>query len=203
MHLVDEEKDLPLGLCDLVEDALEALLELTAELCPRDERAHIERVERLVLQRLGDIARHNAACQSFDNRRLTDARLTDEHGVVLGTARENLDRAANLLVAADHGVELVRTRCCREVAPVFLKRLIALLGVVARHVLLAVLLDGILHAALRQTELARNRLYLLAAVRHDGEQQMLRRYVVVLHGLCELLGTSEYAHHIHPHAEAV
>ena len=40
--LVDEEKDLPLGLCDLVEDALEALLELTAELCPRDERAHIE-----------------------------------------------------------------------------------------------------------------------------------------------------------------
>ena len=86
MHLVDEEKDLPLGLCDLVEDALEALLKLAAELCPRDERAHIERVERLVLQRLGDIARHNATCQPLDNRRLTDARLTDEHGVVLGTA---------------------------------------------------------------------------------------------------------------------
>ena len=32
---------------------------------------------------------------------------------------------------------------------------------------------------------------------------MLRRYVVVLHGLCELLGTSEHAHHIHPHAKAV
>ena len=42
MHLVDEEQDLPVRLRDLVQDSLQTLLELPAELCACDERAHIE-----------------------------------------------------------------------------------------------------------------------------------------------------------------
>ena len=203
MHLVDEEENLPLGLCNLVEYRLEAFLKLTAEFRARDECAHVERVERLVLQRLGHIPRYDAAGKPFDNRRLADARLADQHWVVLRAARENLDRAANLLVTSDHGVELVRARCCRQIAPVFLERLIALLRVVARDVLLAVLLNRILHGALCQAELARDALYLVAPVRDECEQEMLRRDVLVLHRLRQFLGTPEHAHHIHAHAETV
>ena len=44
--------------------------------------------------------------EPFDDRRLADARLADEHGVVLRAPREHLDHAADFLVAADHRVEL-------------------------------------------------------------------------------------------------
>ena len=87
VHLVDEEENLPLRLCNLVEYRLEAFLEFAAEFRARDERAHVERVERLVLQRLGHIPCHNAAGKPLDNCCLADARLADQHGVVLRAAR--------------------------------------------------------------------------------------------------------------------
>ena len=87
MHLVDEEQYLSLGLCDLVEYRFETFLELTAELRTRNECAHVERVERLVLQRLGHIPRHDAAGKPLDNCRLADARLADEHRIIFRAAR--------------------------------------------------------------------------------------------------------------------
>ena len=203
MHLVDKEQYLALGLCDLIQHTLETFLELAAELRTRDQCAHVKRVESLVLQRLGHIPRHDTAGKPLDNRRLADARLTDEHRVILRTARENFNRAANLLVASDHGVELVRTRRRCQIAPVFLKGLIALLGVLARDILLAMLLNRVLHGTLRQPELTRNRLHLVAPIRDEREQQMLGRDVLVLHRLRQFLGTSEHAHHVHPHAKTI
>jgi len=49
VQLVDEEDDLAVGLLDLVEDGLQALLKLAAELRARDERAHVQREEAAVL----------------------------------------------------------------------------------------------------------------------------------------------------------
>ena len=43
VELVDEQDDLALRVLDLLEDGLEALLELAAELGPGDQRAEIER----------------------------------------------------------------------------------------------------------------------------------------------------------------
>src|SRR5207247_2231285 len=56
VELVDEENDLALGVLDLLEDGLEALLELATELRPGDECAEIERDDPFVLQRLRDVA---------------------------------------------------------------------------------------------------------------------------------------------------
>ena len=53
VELVDEEDDLALGVLDLLQDGLEALLELAAELGAGDERAEVERDDALVLQPSG------------------------------------------------------------------------------------------------------------------------------------------------------
>ena len=66
--------------------------------------------------------------EAFDDRRLADAGLADENRIVLGAARQDLDRAPDFLVAADHRIELACARCFREVARVFLQRFIGVFG---------------------------------------------------------------------------
>jgi hypothetical protein len=51
------------------------------------------------------------------------------HGIVLGAAREDLDHAADLLVAPDHRVELALLGGVRQVAAELLERLVGLLRV--------------------------------------------------------------------------
>ena len=108
VHLVDEGDDLALGVGDLLEDGLEPLLELAAVLGAGDHRAEVERDEPLVLQALGHVALDDAAGEALDDGGLADAGLADEHRVVLGAARQHLDDAADLLVAADDRVDLAR-----------------------------------------------------------------------------------------------
>ena len=83
VELVDEQDDLALGVLDLLEDGLEALLELAAELGPGDERAEVERDDPLVLEALGDVAADDPLGEALDDRRLADAGLADEDRVVL------------------------------------------------------------------------------------------------------------------------
>ena len=66
--------------------------------------------------------------EAFRDRRLADARLADQHGVVLGAPRQHLDGAADLLVAADDGIELAGGCSLGEVARIALQRVVALLG---------------------------------------------------------------------------
>ena len=129
VQLVDEEDDLALGLGDLLEHGLQPVLELAAVLGARDEGAEVEGDHALVLERLGDVALDDALGEALDDRGLADARLADEHGVVLGAAREDLDDAAHLVVAADHGVELALAGELGQVAAVLLEGLVAVLGV--------------------------------------------------------------------------
>ena len=94
--------------------------------------AEVERDEPLVLQALGHVALDDAPGEALDDRGLADAGLADEHRVVLGAARQHLDDAADLVVAADDRVELALARRLGEVAAVLLERLVLLLGVLAR-----------------------------------------------------------------------
>ena len=113
VQLVDEEDDLAGRVLDLGEDGLEPLLELAAVLRPGEERADVERPHALALQALGDVARDDALREPLGDRGLPHAGLADEHRVVLRAPREDLHDAADLLVAADDGIELARTRRAR------------------------------------------------------------------------------------------
>ena len=110
VQLVDEQDDLPVRVGDLLEHRLQALLELAAVLGAGHQRAQVQRHDPLVAQALGHVAAHDALGQPFDDRRLADARLADQHRVVLRAPAEHLDDAADLLVAADHRVELPAAR---------------------------------------------------------------------------------------------
>ena len=131
VQLVDEEDDAALGLADLLEHGLEPFLEFAAVLRPGDQRAHVEGKDRLVLEPLRHVAADDALGEAFGDGRLADARLADEHRVVLGLAREDADHVADLSVAADDRVELVLTRALDQVRAVFRQRVVGALGVVA------------------------------------------------------------------------
>ena len=129
VQLVDEEDDLAGGVLDLPEDRLEPLLELAAVLRAREQRTDVERPDTLALEPLGDVARDDPLREALDDRGLADSGLADQDRVVLRTAREDLDHAPDLLVAADDRVELAGLRERGEVAPVLLERLVGALGV--------------------------------------------------------------------------
>jgi hypothetical protein len=120
VDLVDEQDDVAAG-ADLLEDLLQPLFEVTAVARTGDERAEVERVELLVLQRLGHLALDDCLGEALDDRRLADARLTDQHRVVLGTARQHLHHALDDLLATDDRVELALTSRLREVAAELIK----------------------------------------------------------------------------------
>ena len=127
VQLVDERDDAAVGLGDLLEHALEALLELAAVHRAGDERRDVEGDELLVLERLGDVARDDALREPLDDGGLADAGLADEHGVVLGAAGEHLADAADLAVAPDDGVELALAGAVGEVDPELLEGALLLL----------------------------------------------------------------------------
>ena len=98
----------------------------------------------LVLQALGHVAADDALGEALDDGGLADAGLADQDRVVLGAAREHLDDAADLLVAADDRIELALARELGEVAAVLLERLVGGLGIRRRDALVAAhLLQGL------------------------------------------------------------
>ena len=181
VQLVDERDDLALGVGDLLQHGLQPLLELAAVLGPGHHRRQVEGDEPLVLQALGHVAVDDAPGQALDDGRLADAGLADQHRVVLGAPGQHLDRAADLVVAADDRVELALGGHGREVAPVALEGLVLLLGVLARD-------------AVRPPHLAQRAQQLLAgdaeAVGH-GQQEVLDRQVVVVQLLAVGIGGVE------------
>ena len=180
VQLVDEQDDPALGLLDLAQDGLEALLELAAELGPGDQRAKVQRDDLLVLEGLGHVAADDALGQALHDRGLADAGLADQDRVVLGAARQDLDDAADLLVAADDRIQLAGPSLGREVAPVLLQGLVGGLGVRACHALAAPDADQCLENRFPVRPVAVEQRLGLAAALGDGEEQVLRGDVVVL-----------------------
>ena len=115
VQLVDEQDDVA-ARADLLQHLLEALLEVAAVAGAGDERAEVERVELLALERLGHVARRRCLRQALDDGGLADAGLADQHRVVLGAAGQHLHHALDLLLAPDHRVELLLARELGEVA---------------------------------------------------------------------------------------
>ncbi len=92
------------------------LLEITAVAAAGHERAEVEGVQLLVLERLGHLSAHDVLREALDDGGLADAGLTDEDRVVLGAPRQHLHDPLDLLLATDHRVELALAGSLGEVA---------------------------------------------------------------------------------------
>ena len=188
VQLVDEQDDLTLARGDLLEDGLETLLELTPVLRAGEERADVELEDPLVLEALGHVAAHDALRQPLDDGGLADARLTDEHRVVLRTPREDLDDASDLLVAADDGIDLVLASKVGDVAPVLVERLVLPFRVLVGDALVAAHVLERVQDALVGGAKPLQRLTGVALVLGHGEEEMLGGDVLVSERLRFLLG---------------
>ena len=106
VHLVDEEHDLAFGVGHFLDHGLQALLKLALVLGACHQQAHVEAHDGFVFQVFGHVAAHDALRQALHDGGFAHAGLAEQHGVVLGAAAQDLQHAADLLVAADHRVYL-------------------------------------------------------------------------------------------------
>ena len=90
----------------LLQHRLQPLLEIAAVLGAGEQRAHVERIDLVVLQQLGHVALVDAAREALGDRGLADAGLADQQRIVLAPAAQHLDDALELVLAADQRIDL-------------------------------------------------------------------------------------------------
>ena len=196
MQLIDEKKDIAVRLGDFGKHRLQTFLKLAAVLRARDERAHIQGEERLVLQGLRHVALDDTLREPFGDRRFADARLADEHGVVLRLTRKDAHDVADLFIAPDDGLELVLAGALCEIGAVFFQRLVGLLGVVARHVLIAAhLLHSLKKLVLGDAEAPEQLFEPLFIVIEQAQEEVFDGDVFILHAVRELLRLVQQSAH--------
>ena len=71
--------------------------------------------------------------QSFDDGRLSNARFTDQHRVVLASTRQHLDHAADFRIAADHRIDFALSSELNEILAILFKSLKLLFRVLVLH----------------------------------------------------------------------
>ena len=122
-------------LFEFLDDLLQALFEVAAIAGAGEQRAHVEREDRRVLQRFRNLLLDDALGETFGDGRLADAGVADIERVVLRTAAQDLDRAVDLGMAADQRIDLAGLGLLVEVDAIGRQRILLLLR--AAFVLLA------------------------------------------------------------------
>ena len=130
VQLVDEQDDAALGLLDLAQHRLQAVLELAAVLRAGDHRRQVERDDVLVAQRSTGTSPATMRCASPSTIAVLPVPGSPmSTGLFLVRRDSTWIDAADLLVAADDRVELAVARGLGEVAAEALERLELRLGV--------------------------------------------------------------------------
>ena len=119
----------PCGGGDLLQDGLQAVLELAPVLRAGDEGADIEADDPLVLEVLRHVAVDDPLGEPLHDRRLADARFPDQDGIVLRPPGEDLHDPPDLLIPADDGIEGAVPGQFVEIAGVPFQSLVLLLGI--------------------------------------------------------------------------
>ena len=121
VSFVDKQNDRRRRLLHLVDHALEPVFEFPLHASARLQQAQVERAERDVLEWLRHVAIGDPLGESFDDRRLADARLAREDRVVLPPPREDIDDLPHFGLAAPHRIDLARLRAAGEVDRVLIE----------------------------------------------------------------------------------
>ena len=106
MRLIDEQNDRRRRVLHLLDQSLQTILEFAFDAGTRLEQREVERAQRDVAQHGRHVAIGDAQREAFDDRRLADARLTDENRIVLPTTKKNVDHLPDLEVAAEDRIDL-------------------------------------------------------------------------------------------------
>ena len=184
VQLVDEQNDPAFLFRPFLQHGLQAFLEFAAVLGAGDHGAQIQREQALSLQTFRHLLVGDPQSQTFHDRGLADARLPDQHRVVLGAPLQNVHGAANFLVPSYDRVQLAFLGAARHVDGVFLQGAAQFFGPRFVHGLAAAeLIDGRLQPRrLHSGVLHESRV--LALVTCQGQQQDFAAH----HGIASLAG---------------
>ena len=127
MDFIDEQDRARLFL-ELVDDRLEALLEVAAVFRSSNQCAQVERVDGRVFKNRGNLAIDDTLGQAFRQRGFAHAGFTDIERIVLAATTKHLDGALNLVSAANQGINLAGFGEFVEVAGVVAERIAAFLA---------------------------------------------------------------------------
>ncbi len=105
VHLIND-KDHVGRTTDLVHDLFEALLEFTAVLGACHQQTDVQGEDALVLKDVWNLALVDALGEPFGQGGLADAGFTDEDGVVLGPAAQDLNDPVDFVLSAHHRIKL-------------------------------------------------------------------------------------------------
>src|SRR5688572_19016325 len=107
MELVYKQYDLPFRPFDFLHHTLHTLFELATILRAGNHESKIKREQLLALQGFRYFTRRHARCKPFGNCRFPDSCLTNEHRIIFGTAREDLDDPVYFMIAADNRIKFI------------------------------------------------------------------------------------------------
>ena len=105
MHLVNDQDDVA-QLADLLNEALHAAFKLAPELGARHQGGQVQQKDLLILQLIGHVAHGDALGQALGDGGFAHAGLADQAGIVLLPPVQDLDHPLQLLLPADHIVQL-------------------------------------------------------------------------------------------------
>src|SRR3989344_7046651 len=160
MQLVNKKQDAARGTLKLFDNCFEPLFKFPTIFCPGNKRAESKRNEFFVFQCFGNIAGSDAPRESFNNRCFSYSSFANKHGVIFGSARENLHDPADFFVAANDRIEIIFPRQARKISSVFFERPVFILRLHIRN-------------PLRTAYISKRAEYLLA-VEHKAPQHLTR-----------------------------
>ena len=100
VHLVNNQNYIAQG-PHFVDQSFDSRLKLSSELGAGHKGGQIQKLNLLILQLVGHLPRHDPLSKSFGNGRFAHTRFTDQTGIVLLMAAENLHKTGKLPVSAD------------------------------------------------------------------------------------------------------
>ncbi|MCY1223363.1 hypothetical protein D9M72_354860 [compost metagenome] len=122
VYFVDKQDHRLGGPVRLLQHGLQACLEFPLHAGAGEQCPDIEAKQPDILQARRHLPRRNGAGESFDHGRLAYARIAGQQRVVLTAAQQDVRHGADLLLAADHGVELAGAGGLGQVKAVLAQR---------------------------------------------------------------------------------
>ena len=188
VQFIDEQDDLALGLLHLVQHGFQPFLKFAPVLGARDQRAHVQRENGLVLQLFGDVLLHDSLGKSLGNGGFAHAGFADQDRVVLRLPGQNADDVPDFLVTADHRIHLLLSCPLDQIGAVLFQRVVGSLRVVGGDTLIAPdFLQGLQNTLLCNLISLEQLLHAAPGSFQKSKEQMLHRHILVLHGLRLLL----------------
>mmetsp|Transcript_109211 Transcript_109211/g.273568 ORF Transcript_109211/g.273568 Transcript_109211/m.273568 type:complete len:222 (+) Transcript_109211:1190-1855(+) len=118
VDLVYNQDYTPVAVCHLLHNSFEPLFKVTTIASARQQQGHVNLDNDLIAECHGHATFGDALCQTMRDGRLANTCLSQEHGVVLGPATKDADRALELILASNQRVQLAFTSHCCEILAV-------------------------------------------------------------------------------------